>query len=88
MPSTIKVAACFLFQRLRISRHHLGGSLRLSAPQTAPKPHGVHGTAAGSAGEDFSEDTLPGCGDERAAGHVYQLARGPSAGRNNLMMKH
>lgn len=81
MSSKIKLAVCFLFQRLRISRHHPGGSLRLSAPQTAPEPHGLHGTAAGSAGEDFPEDPLPGRSDERAAGHVHQPARSPSAGK-------
>lgn len=72
---------CFFpLQRLRISRHHPGSSLRISAPQTAPEPHGLHGTAARSAGEDLPEDTLPGCSDERTAGHVHQPARGPSAG--------
>lgn len=81
MPGKINLPCVLLFQRLRISRHHPGGSLRLSAPQTAPEPHGLHRAAAGSAGEDFPEDPLPGCGDERAAGHVHEPARGPCAGR-------
>lgn len=81
MISKIKLAVYFLFQRLRISRHHPGGSLRLSAPQTAPEPHGLHGAAAGSAGENFPEDPLSRCGDEGAVGHVHQSARGPRAGR-------
>lgn len=82
MFSEIKLAVCFLFQRLHISRHHPGGSLWLSAPQTAPEPHGLHCAAAGSAGEDFPEDPLPGCGDEGATCHVHQFARGPRAGRH------
>lgn len=73
------------FQRLRISRHHPGGSLRLSAPQAAQEPHGLHRTAAGSAGEDLPEDPLPRCGDEGAAGHVHQPARGPRAGKEKII---
>lgn len=69
-----------LFQRLRIPRHHPGGSLRLAAPQAAPQPHGLHGAAAGGAGEDLPEDPLSRCGDEGAPGHVHQPARGQSAG--------
>lgn len=73
---------CFLlFQRLRIPRHHPGGSVRLPAPQAAPQPHGLHGAAAGGAGEDLPEDPLSRCGDEGAAGHVHQPARGQSAGQ-------
>lgn len=80
MPSKINLPCVFTFQRLRISRHHPRGSLRVSAPQTAQEPHGLHRTAAGSAGEDLPEDPLSGCGDEGAASHVHQPARGPSAG--------
>lgn len=67
----IKLAVFLLFQRLHISRHHSGGSLRVPAPQTAPEPHRVHRTAARGTGEDLSEDPLPRRCDARAPGHVH-----------------
>lgn len=80
----IKLATFLVFQRLYISRHHFGGTLWIPAPQTKAKSHGLHRPTAGGAGEDLPEDSLPRCGDERAAGYVHKPTRGQSPGTDVL----
>lgn len=80
----IKLATFLVFQRLYISRHHFGGTLWIPAPQTEAESHGLHRPAAGGPGEDLPEDSLPRCGDERAAGHVHQPAWSQSPGTDPL----
>lgn len=80
----IKLATFLVFQRLYISRHHFGGTLWIPAPQTKAKSHSLHRPTAGGAGEDLPEDSLPRCGDERAAGYVHKPTWSQSPGTGIL----
>ncbi len=84
----IKYAVSFVFQRLYISRYHTWGSLRISTSQTTPQSHRFHGPAAGSVGEDLSENALSWCRDAGAPGHVHQPTWGTRTGKKCQISPH